>query len=74
MSEQEPVTKVGAKLEAKLNLGDYNHAGLTLWVEDRVREDLDDNKASKALDRLVGLLEVKIEKWAKGFQDDPGTK
>jgi hypothetical protein len=73
MSEQEPVTKVGARLEAKINLGDYNHAELTLWVEDRVR-DLDEGKASKAIDRLTGLLEVKLENWAKGFQDDPGTK
>ncbi len=74
MSDQEPITKVGAQLEAKLNLGDFNNAKLSLWVEDRVREDLDDGKASRALDRLVNLLDVKLENWAKGFQDDPGTK
>lgn len=68
MTEQE-APKVGAKLEVKLNLGDYNMAELTLWVEDRVRPDLDDSKTSKALDRLVLLLDNKLENWAKDYRD-----
>lgn len=74
MSEQEPVTKVGAQLEAKLNLGDFNNAKLSLWVEDRVRDDIDQGKTGNALDRLVNMLDAKLENWAKGFQDDPGAK
>jgi len=66
--------KVGAQMEVKINLGDYNTAKLSLWVEDRPREDLDDGKFSKALDRLINLLEIKLENWAEGLKDDPGAK
>ncbi len=70
MTEQKPVTKVSAELEAKLNLGNFNHARLSLWVEDRVRES--DGSTDKALDRIIELLELKLDKWAKGFQNDSG--
>lgn len=72
MSEQEPVTKISAQLEAKLNLGDFNNARLSLWIEDRVRPT--DGTTGAALDRLVNLLDAKLEKWAEGFKDDSGTK
>jgi hypothetical protein len=72
MNEQDPITKVGAKLEARLNLGDYNHAELSIWVEDRVRPQ--DASTSAAIDRLVSLLDVKLESWARGFKDDAGTE
>jgi hypothetical protein len=67
-------TKVGAKLSARLNLGDYNHAELTLWVEDRVRDDLDEGKTTRALDRLVTMLDVKLGNWAEGLKDESGTE
>lgn len=72
MSEQEPITKVSAQLEVKLNLGDYNQAKLSLWVEDRVRSI--DGSTGDALDRIVGLLDTKLDSWARGFKDDSGTE
>jgi len=71
MTEQKPLTKVSAELEAKLNLGNFNNARLSLWVEDRVRES--DGSTDKALDRIIELLELKLDKWAKGFQNDSGS-
>lgn len=68
MSEQEPVTKIGAKLSAKLNLGDFNNAELTVWIEDRVRET--DGSTSKAMDRLTTFLDAKLEAWARDFKDE----
>lgn len=65
MSE-EPVTKVGAKLALKINLGDFNNAELTIWFEDRVRPE--DGSASKAVDRITRLLDFKLKEWSKGFQ------
>lgn len=71
MNEQQPITKVSAELEAKLNLGNFNNARLSLWVEDRVRES--DGSTDAALDRIVDLLEMKLDKWAKGFKNDSGS-
>lgn len=68
MSDQDPVTKVGAKLEIKLNLGNYNNANLTVWIEDRVRPE--DGSTSKAADRITGLLDAKLEQWARQFKDE----
>ena len=70
MSEQEPVTKVGAKLASKLNLGDFNTAEIHVWIEDRVRPDVDEGKASKAMDRIINLLDAKLETWAKELRDE----
>jgi hypothetical protein len=68
-------TKVGARFDAKLNLGNYNSAEISLWVEDRVRDDLDDGKTGRALDRIKELLDAKIEVWAREIQsDDTGTE
>jgi hypothetical protein len=72
MNDQEPMTKISAQLEAKLNLGDFNNAKLSLWIEDRVRPT--DASTGAALDRLVNLLDAKLENWAKGLQNDPGTE
>jgi hypothetical protein len=69
MNEQEPITKVGAKLSARLNLGDYNWVEFTEWVEDRVR-DIDQGKTSKAMDRLTALLDAKLDAWARDYKDD----
>lgn len=71
MTEQQPITKVSAKLGVKLNLGDFNSAELTLWIEDRVRPA--DGSTDAALDRLVERLDQKLEKWAKGFKNDSGS-
>lgn len=68
MSEQEPITKVGAKLSAKLNLGDFNNAELTVWIEDRVRPT--DESTSKAVDRLIDLLDAKLTAWASDLKDE----
>lgn len=70
MNEQEPITKVGAKLSARLNLGDYNWVEFTEWVEDRVRDDIDEGKTSNAIDRLTALLDAKLENWAQDYKDD----
>ena len=68
MSEE--ATRVGAKLSARLNLGDYNWVEFTEWVEDRVRDDIDEGRASKAMDRLNALLDTKLETWARAYKDD----
>ena len=68
MNDQQPITKIGAKLSAKLNLGDFNNAELTVWIEDRVRPT--DESTSKAMDRLTSLLDAKLEAWARDFKDE----
>ena len=62
-------SRVGAKLTARLNLGDYNWIEFSEWIEDDVREDLDEGKTSRALDRLYGLLDKKLEDWATEHKD-----
>lgn len=72
MTEQ---TRVGASFEVKLNLGNYNSAKVNLWIEDRVRDDLDEGKTGRALDRLKSLLDVKVEEWSREIRsDDSGTE
>ena len=64
--------RVGAKLTARLNLGDYNWVEFSQWIEDDVREDRDEGKTSNAMDRLTNMLESKIEKWARTYKDKNG--
>jgi hypothetical protein len=72
MSEQEPVTKIGSRMAARINLGDYNHAEFEVWVEDRVRPT--DSSTGAALDRLAKLLDAKLDAWARGLKHDAGTE
>lgn len=72
MSEEvKPKTeaRVGARLSAQLNLGDYNLVKMEVWVEDRVRDDLDEGKTSRAVDRVRSLVDDKLNAWAEGFKD-----
>jgi hypothetical protein len=62
------ITKIGARLEVKLNLGNYNNVDLSVWIEDRVRSD--DGSTSAAVDRLTKLLNVKLDEWAREFKNE----
>lgn len=63
------VTKVGAKLSATINLGNFQNVEVGFWVEDRVRPGLDANTAA-ALERVYALVDAKLEEKAKEFKDN----
>jgi hypothetical protein len=64
--QMKPVTKVGASLSGKINVGDFQNVEIGFWVEDYVR-DSDANTAA-ALDRVYALVDAKVDEKAKEYK------
>lgn len=72
MEKQEP-TKISAKVESRVNLGGYNNfIQVSIWVEDRVREGVDESTGA-AIDRVYGLVEQKVAEKLSPYKEIEST-
>lgn len=54
--------RIFVRLGGKFNMGDYNILDIAFEAEDYVRDDLDEGKLDKGLERLYSLLDNKLHK------------
>lgn len=61
-------TRISVRVQARVNIGNYEHVEKEIIVQDYVREGIDKNSGA-ALDRVHTLAEAKLAEYLDTYKD-----